>query len=51
VWSRTDSRPTGVGLGLYIAARLADSIGGQIDVHSDDGTVAFSLAFPTTLTG
>lgn len=43
-----DSKPAGVGLGLYIAARLADAINGQIDVASDEDTVAFSLAFPTS---
>lgn len=47
----TDSKPTGVGLGLYIAARLAEAIGGQIDVACEDETVAFSLAFPTKVAG
>lgn len=41
-----DVTPTGVGLGLYIAARLADAIGGHIDVESTNGTVAFTLRFP-----
>lgn len=43
----SDSKPTGVGLGLYIAARLADAIDGKIEVASEDETVAFSLSFPT----
>ncbi|MDQ3645546.1 MAG: GAF domain-containing protein [Actinomycetota bacterium] len=37
---------TGVGLGLYIAARLAHSIGGRIDVASDRATVSFTFHFP-----
>ena len=41
-----DVEPTGVGLGLYIASRLADAIDGKLDVESSNGTVAFSLHFP-----
>ena len=43
----SESKPTGVGLGLYIAARLANAIDGSIDVSTESGTVAFSIAFPT----
>lgn len=42
-----DVAPTGVGLGLYIASRLAEAIDGQIDVESNNGTVSFTLRFPT----
>jgi len=41
-----DARSSGVGLGLYIAARLADSMGGDIDVASEDGWVTFTLRVP-----
>jgi len=41
-----DVSPTGVGLGLYIASRLADAIDGRIDVDSSNGTVSFTLYFP-----
>ncbi len=41
-----DARSSGVGLGLYIAARLADSMAGTIDVTSADGIVTFSLRVP-----
>lgn len=37
---------SGVGLGLYIAGRLARSIGGQLSAVSGDGLVRFSLTFP-----
>jgi K+-sensing histidine kinase KdpD len=42
-----DVTPTGVGLGLYIASRLADAIDGRIDVESLNGSVAFTVSFPT----
>ncbi|HWC13816.1 MAG TPA: GAF domain-containing sensor histidine kinase [Actinomycetota bacterium] len=42
-----DSETSGVGLGLYIAARLADAIKGRVDVRSEDGKVSFGLHFPT----
>lgn len=42
-----DSETSGVGLGLYIAARLADAIRGRVDVRSDGGKVSFGLHFPT----
>jgi signal transduction histidine kinase len=41
-----DARSSGVGLGLYIAARLADSMGGDIDVTGEDGWVTFTLRVP-----
>ncbi|HEU0132939.1 MAG TPA: GAF domain-containing protein [Mycobacteriales bacterium] len=41
-----DARSSGVGLGLYIAARLAESMGGQIDVASREGRVSFTLTVP-----
>lgn len=42
-----DARSSGVGLGLHIAARLAASLEGRIDVDtSEAGTVAFVLRFP-----
>ncbi len=41
-----DARSSGVGLGLYIAARLADSMGGTVDVTSGDGRVTFTLRVP-----
>ncbi|HEX8003352.1 MAG TPA: GAF domain-containing protein [Mycobacteriales bacterium] len=42
----SDARSSGVGLGLYIAARLAESMGGGIDVQSHDGRVTFTLRVP-----
>ena len=42
----SDARSSGVGLGLYIAARLAESMGGRIDVTSGDGRVTFALSVP-----
>lgn len=41
-----DTRSSGVGLGLYIAARLAESMGGDIDVASGEGLVTFTLRVP-----
>ena len=41
----------GVGLGLYIASRLASAIGGKIDVTSADETVTFTLRFPLQAIG
>lgn len=41
-----DVSPTGVGLGLYIASRLAEAIDGRIDVASDEGNVSFTVHFP-----
>jgi signal transduction histidine kinase len=37
------ARSSGVGLGLYIAARLAESLRGRLDVSAYDGEVAFTL--------
>ena len=42
--SDTDTR--GVGLGLYIAARLAEAIHGSVDATADGDEVAFTLRFP-----
>ena len=39
----------GVGLGLYIARRVAESIGSTIDAHSVDGLVTFTFRFPIEL--
>lgn len=41
-----DARPGGVGLGLYIASRLAEAMGGALTVHPSDGSVHFTLTFP-----
>lgn len=41
-----DARSSGVGLGLYIAGRLARSAGGTIDVDSGGGRVSFTLRLP-----
>jgi signal transduction histidine kinase len=41
-----DARSSGVGLGLYIALRLAEASGGTIDVESRDGLVTFELRVP-----
>jgi len=42
----SDARSSGVGLGLYIAARLAESMGGSIDVTSSSSRVTFTLRVP-----
>lgn len=42
----SDARSSGVGLGLYIAARLAESMGGCIEVSSEDDRVSFTLCVP-----
>jgi K+-sensing histidine kinase KdpD len=36
----------GVGLGLYIAARLAEALSGSLSADSDAGIVSFALHFP-----
>jgi len=41
-----DAMSDGVGLGLYIASRLAQSIGGKIDVRTADESVEFVLNWP-----
>jgi uncharacterized protein YigA (DUF484 family) len=41
-----DARSSGVGLGLYIALRLAESMGGTIEVTSAGGRVSFTLTLP-----
>jgi K+-sensing histidine kinase KdpD len=40
-----DVESRGVGLGLYIASRLALSTGGRISAESSNGTVSFTFAF------
>ncbi|MDQ4144603.1 MAG: GAF domain-containing sensor histidine kinase [Actinomycetota bacterium] len=40
------ARSSGVGLGLYIASRLAAAIGGSLSADSHDGQVCFALSFP-----
>ena len=43
------ARSSGVGLGLYIAARQAEGLGGRMSVVDDgSGTVRFTLRFPTS---
>ncbi len=42
----SDATSAGVGLGLYIASRLAAAIGGALSADSGDGLVRFSLRFP-----
>ncbi|HVE97826.1 MAG TPA: GAF domain-containing sensor histidine kinase [Mycobacteriales bacterium] len=47
---RGDDPPSaGVGLGLHIAARQAESIGGRIDAESSDGYVVFTLVVPAAV--
>ena len=46
-----DVRSAGVGLGLYIAARQAESLGGRIDAETSDGCVVFTLVVPEVVTG
>lgn len=46
----SDARSSGVGLGLYIAARLAESMGGAIDVTSSESRVTFTLRVPRNAT-
>jgi signal transduction histidine kinase len=41
-----DATSPGVGLGLYIAARVAESIDGSVEVRADAGWVRFSLRIP-----
>lgn len=42
----SDTQGSGVGLGLYIAARLADAIHGRVEASSDNGEITFTLRFP-----
>jgi signal transduction histidine kinase len=41
-----EATSSGVGLGLYIAARLAESMGGSVDVTAAEGRVSFTLRVP-----
>jgi signal transduction histidine kinase len=41
-----EARSSGVGLGLYIALRLAEANGGTIEVDSSEGFVTFDLRVP-----
>jgi K+-sensing histidine kinase KdpD len=41
-----DVESSGVGLGLYIASRLALSAGGRIQAESENGIVSFCFSFP-----
>jgi signal transduction histidine kinase len=41
-----DATSSGVGLGLYIASRIAESMGGQLTAWSDSGIVRFILHYP-----
>ncbi|HVF12104.1 MAG TPA: ATP-binding protein, partial [Actinomycetota bacterium] len=41
-----DARSSGVGLGLYVAAKLAESMEGFITAHSTEGKVTFSFSYP-----
>ena len=43
--SDTDTR--GVGLGLYIAARLAEALHGAVDARANHDEISFILRFPT----
>ena len=40
------AKSDGVGLGLYIASRLASAIGGSLSAESHEGRVRFALSFP-----
>lgn len=42
----SDTETKGVGLGLYIAARLAEAIHGRVQARSDEGWISFILRFP-----
>lgn len=42
----SEARSSGVGLGLYIATRIAASMGGKLDASSEDGAVRFTLTVP-----
>ena len=41
-----EAQSHGVGLGLYIASRLANAVGGKLAAHSSNGSVRFELIFP-----
>ena len=46
-----NARSGGVGLGLYIASRLASAIGGSLSAESRGDRVCFSLSFPHRAVG
>jgi signal transduction histidine kinase len=41
-----DATSSGVGLGLYIASRLAQSMGSTVEASASSGTVTFALRMP-----
>jgi PAS domain S-box-containing protein len=47
-FERGERRGKGLGLGLYIARRIASSHGGMLDVTSAGGTITFTLRLPRT---
>lgn len=42
----SDTETSGVGLGLYIAARLADAIHGRVEAQNGGNEISFVLRFP-----
>jgi K+-sensing histidine kinase KdpD len=42
----SQAKSDGVGLGLYIASRLANAVGGKLEADSSGGFVCFDLIFP-----
>lgn len=45
----SEARTPGVGLGLYIAHRVAETMNGSIDVRRREGRVVFTLRFPAAM--
>lgn len=43
----SEAKSSGVGLGLYIAKRIAEAMDGVLTASSDDGLVRFTLRVPT----
>ena len=46
VRAQADSGEQGLGLGLYIAAQIAQAHGGRIDVSSTDAETVFTFRMP-----